>query len=380
MMFLLLIMPTTKTSAQELLENVLEYRQVTMSLTMVPSEDGEIKRDDDTSPEHEPKEKTGIPDSKDDKPSQQVLKQSSRLYRLRSKKKLSRHHSSLPDWFLQSTTVTFENDHLVTVNNIRNLSYHQWMNLESLSEPTNSCLISRKYDIERLKEIWVGFSPSHCWITFCFFPAESVGSPSENYQKVDEFYKKIDSFDYLSLSIEHRSEKGKILDSTRPFHRKSQCLYVLCTEYDILNMMRAQSDYPFPIQIYPILEPAETTEEKEKRKVRAQSLLRRAFELTNHTTASFKRHNLSVMDLGKEFGLDNISWVKALVKFNSSQSNTIQRILWDAGLIRTDIRSLDAAAVTFNVLPILSAHGVLDLSADELPRVLHANLRDNQRK
>jgi len=280
-----------------------------------------------------------------------------------------------PEWIFHTSSVTQHESesHLYTISNIRNLSYEQWKFCYDETPPEGS-FITKTYNINLMKEIWIGFAPDRIWLTYCFQPELPPPPPSSRFEMVDDFYRQMDEYEYLSLIIEHRDH--------------DKLVYAFCTEYDIINMLRAQPDFPFPIQLYPILEHATTAEERKQRRARALAMVMKSFEKVNDSlnqpssclVRRGKRKKASVFELvaiGKSLGLDT-SWKKKLIYGRQYGEKIMQRILWDTKMIRTCIKDFEPATVAFNIEPILRATGITNLDYDEFPRVLHAHLRDIQ--
>lgn len=272
--------------------------------------------------------------------------------------------------------VEIEDKHSCHIQNIRNMTYEQWCHVKALPTPEQSPYhIRHAYDVNKLKEIWVGVSEKFVWITFCFFPVEEEKfPPSDEFCNMDPYYRKMDSFDYLCVVVESEVTRKKSKAS------KHEKFFTFCTEFDMINRLRASNDYPFPIQMFPILEHARTTEEQLQRRDRARKFFLLTCERVGKCSVGSKKSGFkSMVSLSKEVGVDMEmpSWASSL--FNSPGSNCF-KALWNTGIIRTAIDSMDAAIVSFTINGMLDAQGVLELPYYELPRVLHENLRDNQRQ
>lgn len=272
----------------------------------------------------------------------------------------------LAPWFYQ-TTIEIEDESLTHFHNIRNLSLSDWRHFNVLPTPTISPFhVHKIYDIEKLKEIWVGFSPHSVWITFAFAPCFGITEfPSEAFNNVDEFYRRIDNFDYLTITTESPMYKSK--HSKVRTGRKKKFLF--CTDLDIINQLKSKNDYPFPIRIFPILEPASTQDEMMQRRHKARQFLLIAIRKVNAVTKG------SIFELGKELGMEISlpAWVKSVFKHKDNG----MKMLWETGMIHTDVKDFDAACVTFTANSILAADGVSELKHDEFSRVLYGNLREN---
>lgn len=272
--------------------------------------------------------------------------------------------------------VEIEDKHLCNIQNIRNMTFEQWCHVKALPTPEQSPYhIQHTYDVNKLKEIWVGVSEKFVWITFCFFPLEEeIFPPSEEFCNMDPYYRKMDSYDYLCVNVESEITKKKLKGS------KHDKFFTFCTEFDLINRLRSHHDYPFPIQLFPILEHARTQDEQIQRRDRARKFFLLTCERVGKCKVGSKKSGFrSMANLSKEVGIDMEmpNWASSL--FNSPGSNCF-KALWNTGIIRTAIDSMDAAVVSFTINGMLEAQGVLDLPYNELPRVLHENLRDNQRQ
>ena len=269
---------------------------------------------------------------------------------------------------------------LCAIDNIRNMTYGQWCQVETLPAPEGASPyhISGVYDANRLKEIWVGVCPYFVWITFCFVPSDpSKVVPSAEFEEVDPYYRKQDCYEYLCLTVETVGGK-KHFKASRSSTTKHDLVYTFRTEADVINQLRSCEDYPFPIQIFPILEPVKNAEEAQQRREKARKFFMLVCQRVQSGGSERSRQSgtNSIMSLSKEVGVDMEipSWASNL--FSSPAENAL-KALWKINMIRTSIESYDAARIAFTVNGILEAYGVLKLPWQELPRLLHANLRDN---
>ena len=122
---------------------------------------------------------------------------------------------------------------LCAIDNIRNMTYGQWCQVETLPAPEGASPyhVSGVYDANRLKEIWVGVCPYFVWITFCFVPPDpSKVVPSPEFEEVDPYYRKQDCYEYLCLTVETVGGK-KHFKASRSSTTKHDLVYTFRTEY-----------------------------------------------------------------------------------------------------------------------------------------------------
>ena len=223
------------------------------------------------------------------------------------------------------TTVDIEEEYICHVKNIRNLSLGEWLNCDQLPMPKESPYhINFTFDVRLLKEIWVGFSPCHTFIVFCFYPPPQDGDVSESSLRksvvtqeapdfVDPAFAEMDSYDYLCLSVEHRHRfegaEGKPTFSSK-LDSKHELLYAFCTVKDIINKCRSSKKYPYPIQLFPILEKIKRESDIAARKQKARQFLLNAFTRANQVASNPESYNLlynccltNIIDISKESGI-----------------------------------------------------------------------------
>ena len=180
------------------------------------------------------------------------------------------------NWWLPH--VTFDGNQAV-VTGIRNFTLAQWKQWKTLpldpSEPS-PYHIDKTYDMDDCRQVWLGFSPFHVWMSFEFGGGKSGQFP-----------------DYLVVSTEHRHQ---FQDAPRPglwnfLTNKFEVYSCLCTENDIFNRCLSQNpEAPHPLILFPVTDMHRECVDYE-RSLNRRKMLYYALKRANHVAANPESYN-----------------------------------------------------------------------------------------
>lgn len=212
-------------------------------------------------------------------------------------------------------TIEFKGNNIVTIKNIRNISYR-----------TTSDYDLNYYDktinIDDLESVWYlvepfgNFGAAHTLVSFGL----SDGS-------------------YIAVSVEIRKEKGESFSALKGILRRYELVYVIADENDVIKL---RTNYrKDQVRLYPI------KADKEKTKAVFINMLERANELnkepefyntiTNNCTTNIVKHV-------RRFSDKDIPWydLRYLMPENSDE------VVYKVGMIDTNL-SLEQARIEFNI-------------------------------